>query len=157
MCNYIYHKNEKERTGLSNDHPTRNFNHWPLIRWRTCLFKVYQIRQRQRNPISNFQLLYNEFQEQSEEDRKKKFEVEDKSLDDAMQAEATKTKGRFFSNWGEKRQQRLDKIKQSKERPSAPLLEELQEKPGYKEIKLRKLIQRNEEGMAKDAAKDDYI
>lgn len=45
----------------------------------------------------------------------------------------------------------------AKERPAAPLLEELNAKPGYKEIKLRKLVQRREEDMSKQAAKDDYI
>lgn len=44
----------------------------------------------------------------------------------------------------------------AKERPQAPLLEELKEKPGYKDIKMRKLVQRSED-VAKDAKKDDYI
>jgi hypothetical protein len=44
----------------------------------------------------------------------------------------------------------LDKIKQAKERPSAPLLEELKEKPGLKEIKMRKLVERNTENIQKD-------
>jgi hypothetical protein len=32
----------------------------------------------------------------------------------------------------------------------------LNEKPGYKEIKMRKLVERNE-NVAKEASKDDYI
>ena len=50
----------------------------------------------------------------------------------------------------------MDKIKQAKERPSAPLLEELKEKPGLKEIKMRKLVERSTENIQTDV-KDDYI
>ena len=61
-----------------------------------------------------------------------------------------------MQSWQQERKQRLDKIKQAKERPSAPLLEELKEKPGIKEIKMRKLVERNTENIQKDV-KDDYI
>ena len=50
----------------------------------------------------------------------------------------------------------MGKIKQAKERPGAPLLEELKEKPGVKELKMRKLVERSPENIAKDI-KDDYI
>ena len=33
--------------------------------------------------------------------------------------------GGIFSSWSDRRKARLDKIKQAKERPAAPLLEEL--------------------------------
>ena len=61
-----------------------------------------------------------------------------------------------MQSWQQERKLRLDKIKQAKERPSAPLLEELKEKPGLKEIKMRKLVERNTENIQKDV-KDDYI
>ncbi len=61
-----------------------------------------------------------------------------------------------MQSWQQERKSRLDKIKQAKERPSAPLLEELKEKPGLKEIKMRKLVERNNENIQKDV-KDDYI
>ena len=61
-----------------------------------------------------------------------------------------------MQSWQQERKQRLDKIKQAKERPSAPLLEELKEKPGIKEIKMRKLVERNTENIQKDV-KDDYM
>ena len=61
-----------------------------------------------------------------------------------------------MQSWKQERKSRLDKIKQAKERPSAPLLEELKEKPGLKEIKMRKLVERNTENIQKDV-KDDYI
>ncbi len=61
-----------------------------------------------------------------------------------------------MQSWQQERKSRLDKIKQAKERPSAPLLEELKEKPGLKEIKMRKLVERNTENIQKDV-KDDYI
>ena len=48
----------------------------------------------------------------------------------------------------------MEKIKQAKERPAAPLLEELKEKPGIKEVRSRKLVERDP---AKEASKDDYI
>lgn len=64
----------------------------------------------------------------------------------------------MFSSWSENRKKRLEKIKQAKERPAAPLLEELKEKPGYKEIKTRKLVIRDQDinTNAKEA-RDDYI
>ena len=61
-----------------------------------------------------------------------------------------------MQSWQQERKSRLDKIKQAKERPSAPLLEELKEKPGLKEIKMRKLVEKNTENIQKDV-KDDYI
>ena len=61
-----------------------------------------------------------------------------------------------MQSWQQERKQRLDKIKQAKERPSAPLLEEMKEKPGIKEIKMRKLVERNTENIQKDV-KDDYM
>ena len=61
-----------------------------------------------------------------------------------------------MQSWQQERKSRLDKIKGAKERPSAPLLEELKEKPGLKEIKMRKLVERNTENIQKDV-KDDYI
>ena len=61
-----------------------------------------------------------------------------------------------MQSWQQERKQRLDKIKQAKERPSAPLLEELKEKPGIKEIKMRKLVERNTENIQKDV-NDDYM
>ena len=61
-----------------------------------------------------------------------------------------------MQSWQQERKQRLDKIKQAKERPSAPLLEELKEKTGSKEIKMRKLVERNTENIQKDV-KDDYM
>eukprot|EP00347_Sterkiella_histriomuscorum_P006627 403352045 len=96
------------------------------------------------------------------EERKSRFSEEDKLNEDInndIEGSKKKRSG-LISSWSESRQKRLDKIKQSKERPSAPLLEELQEKPGYKEIKTRKLVERDPEYQtqnSKDAARDDYI
>ena len=63
----------------------------------------------------------------------------------------------FMKTWREQRKARLDRIKQAKERPVAPLLEELKEKPGIKEVRMRKLVERSEDNIAKEASKDDYI
>jgi hypothetical protein len=62
----------------------------------------------------------------------------------------------FISGWSEKRKQRLDKIKKSKERPAALTMEELAERPSFKEIKMRKMVMRSET-IEKEASKDDYI
>ena len=73
--------------------------------------------------------------------------------------EEVKTAGPgLFSSWQTERKSRLEKIKQAKERPSAPLLEELQEKPSIKDVKMRKLVNRDPtlENIARDI-KDDYI
>ncbi len=60
----------------------------------------------------------------------------------------------MITSWKDERQARLDKIKKAKERPAAPLLEELKEKPGIKDVRMRKLVERD---IAKEASKDDYI
>ena len=60
----------------------------------------------------------------------------------------------MLASWKDQRQARLEKIKKAKERPGAPLLEELKEKPGIKEVRMRKLVERD---IAKEASKDDYI
>ena len=92
------------------------------------------------------------------ENKKAKFSEEDK-LNDELNKDIEENKSRgVFSSWSETRQKRLEKIKQSKERPAAPLLEELKEKPGYKEMKTRKLVERMPVDInAKEASKDDYI
>ena len=61
-----------------------------------------------------------------------------------------------MKSWKDQRKARLEKIKQAKERPVAPLIEELKEKPGLKEIRMRKLVEKDE-NLAKEARKDDYI
>ncbi len=89
--------------------------------------------------------------------KKSKFTEEDQMDEElAKDLEKQKKSGGLFSSWSETRQKRLEKIKQSKERPTAPLLEELKEKPGVKELKTRKLVERMDSN-ARDAAKDDYI
>ena len=54
------------------------------------------------------------------------------------------------------KQKRLEKILKAKEKPDSPTMEELDAKPGYKEIKTRSLIQKDESIRAA-ATKDDYI
>ena len=91
--------------------------------------------------------------EQEITNKKSKFTEEDEShIEEDLDQQK---RGGLFSSWKETRQKRLEKIKLSKERPAAPLLEELKEKPGYKEMKTRKLVERDTN--ARDAAKDDYI
>ena len=63
----------------------------------------------------------------------------------------------FLTNWKDKRRLRLEKIKDIKQKPEAPLLEELKEKPGLKEVRMRKLVERSDTNFAKEASKDDYI
>ncbi len=92
-------------------------------------------------------------QEREEEERKDKFEKED------LELEQIEKQGGFFASWRDKRKARLEKIKQAKERPAAPLLEELKEKPGIKEIRMRKLVEKRDssDNLAKEASRDDYI
>ena len=75
-----------------------------------------------------------------------------------MPGDDGKKNATFFGDWKEKRKARLEKIKAAQERPQAPLLEELKEKPGVKEIRMRKLVERSStDNIAKEASKDDYI
>lgn len=84
-----------------------------------------------------------EIKAQKELDEKKGRYDEEDQLNKDLEADTEKQRAGFFSSWSENRKKRLEKIKQSKERPTAPLLEELKEKPGYKEIKTRKLVVRD--------------
>jgi hypothetical protein len=59
-------------------------------------------------------------------------------------------------SWREKRIAKIKKLKEGKDRSIAPTMEELAEKPGYKDIKMRKLVIKSD-NLAKEAAKDDYI
>ena len=63
----------------------------------------------------------------------------------------------LVSGWAEQRKARLEKIREAKQRPAAPLLEELEGKPGIREMKTRKLVERMPEDAAREARKDDYI
>ena len=58
----------------------------------------------------------------------------------AMDEDTKKKSKSILTSWSETRKQRLQKIKESKERPQAPLFEELQERPTLKELKTRKLV-----------------
>ena len=50
----------------------------------------------------------------------------------------------MFQSREDYKQKRLEKILKAKEKPEAPTFEEIEAKPGYKEIKTRALIQRDE-------------
>ena len=91
------------------------------------------------------------FQEKQEESKIEAYEQEDLMAED----QSSQKKG-FFTKREDYKKERLERIKKAKERPSVPLMEELQSKPGYKDVKMRKLVQRSED-IAKDASKDDYI
>ncbi len=62
----------------------------------------------------------------------------------------------MIGSWSERRKARLEKIKNSKDRPDAPFMEELAEKPGTRELKQRKLVVRSDD-VSKQATQDDYI
>ena len=62
-----------------------------------------------------------------------------------------------MTSWKDRRKSRLEKIKDTRQKPEAPLLEELKEKPGLKEVRMRKLVERGDTNFAKEASKDDYI
>lgn len=63
----------------------------------------------------------------------------------------------MLSSWSQQRKARLEKIRLKQEqKPDAPLLEEMKERGGLRETKMRKLVERSE-NIAKDASRDDYI
>ena len=64
-------------------------------------------------------------------------ETEQEVVDNIKQAQGRSS---FLQSRQEYKQKRLEKILKLKEKPSAPTIEELDLKPGYKEIKTRALV-----------------
>ena len=91
-------------------------------------------------------------QERAEESKAKKFlkmGQEDLSAEGADQEEQkeiiesikkAQTRTTFFKSRDEYKQKRLEKILKEKEKPSGPTIEELDTKPGVKDIRVRPLV-----------------
>ena len=80
-------------------------------------------------------------------------DVERDRVKDIEEAQKRKT---LFQSREDYKQKRLEKILHAKEKPESPTIEELEARPGYKEIKTRPMIQRDDNIRA-TASKNDYI